>query len=83
MCSSSFGRLSFSLKNAFLERPSRTGGAPGQGAHPAPYHQLPGIGRKFKEEGQHRPAAVRPSRHAVGSSPEVPRQPPGGYQADR
>ena len=83
MCSSSFGRLSFSLKNAFLERPSRTGGAPGPGAHPAPNYQLPGVGRKPEEEGRHRPEAVRPSRHTVGSPPEVPGQSPGGHQADR
>ena len=82
MCSSSFGRLSFGLKNAFLERPSRTGGAPGQGAHPAPYYQLPGTGREFKEEGQHRPEAVQSSRRSVGLSLEVPQQQPGGYQAD-
>ena len=61
MCSSSFGRLSFSLKNTFLERPSQTGGTPRQGAHPAPYHQLPGTGREFEEEGRHRPKTVRPS----------------------
>ena len=75
--------IKLSLKNAFLERPSRTGGAPGQGAHPAPYHQLPGSGRKFEEEGRHRPEAVRPSRRLVGSPPEVPGQPLGGHQADR
>ena len=46
------------LKNAFLERPSRTGGAPGPGAHPAPNNQLPGVGREFEEEGRHRPEAV-------------------------
>ena len=71
------------LKNAFLERPSRTGGAPRQGAHPAPYHQLPGSGRKLKEEGRHCPKAIRPSRRSVSSPPQVPRQPPGGHQADR
>ena len=75
--------IKLSLKNAFLERPSRTGGVPRQGAHPAPYHQLPGFGRKFKEEGRHRPEAVQPSRCSVGSLPQVPGQPPGGYQADR
>ena len=50
--------IKLNLKNAFLEQLSRTGGAPGSGAHPAPYHQLPGVGRKPEEEGRHRPKAI-------------------------
>ena len=68
MCSSSFGQLSLAHKNAFLEQLSQTGGVPGLGAHPAPYRQLSTVGREFEEGGQHRPKAVRPSRHSVGSS---------------
>ena len=83
MCSSSFGRLSFSLKNTFLERLSRTGGTPRLGAHPAPHLQLPGVGRKPEEEGRHRPKTVRPPRQSIGPPPEVLGQPPGGHQADR
>ena len=50
--------IKLSLKNAFLERPSRTGGVPGSGAHPAPHLQLPGVGRKFEEKGRHRPKTI-------------------------
>ena len=75
--------IKLSLKNAFLERPSRTGGATGSGAYPAPDHQLPGVGRKPEEKGRHRPEAVRPSRRAVGSPPKILGQPSGGHQTGR
>ena len=72
-----------SLKNAFLEQLSRTGGMPSSRAHPAPYNQLPSFGRELEEEGRHRPITVRPSRRSVGSPPAVPGQPPGRHQAGR
>ena len=58
--------IKLSLKNAFLERPSRTGGTPGSGGHPAPYLQLPSVGRELEEKGQHHPKPIQPSRCCHG-----------------